>query len=496
MSTNVGSLSVQLAMGYDPSGLKLFKADMQSAKQAGVDMIAGLSAAAKGIDTHMMGGLGKNLGLSGGGVDPMMAKLSQWQNGLNQVPNVAAVGAGGNSKIGMVASQLGFGLQDFMSQVQNSKNTVDGLGRGVMAVSNNVQMLGAAWGPTGMAITAIGGAVAGTILPPIIKWVSNSEEIEKATKAAAENYDRIADRVKEIAGVEAENDDKAVVRKGEQFEKEAKQAQSQIRQFADMDKNLADQKRDVDDKLAREKKRLANSDLTPEQKYQGRIRAEEAAKVQTKALEDERKKVQASIKEQQIKEQEARDKLAGIAPNVEAAKGRIEAADEQKGLDRLEDERFEKEKRDAANKVREDEKRAADRERLVQQGLEKNGSVWQKQYAKESREQKELEEAFKDHPLKKNVLEAFGEQAKAEEAKIREDQLSKKLSEMKSPLGAPETLDLGSSRGVSWLNKVTSGATEIDWQKQQLEELKKQTQIQEKIANQRWTVVQLAGGVR
>lgn len=98
----------------------------------------------------------------------------------------------------MIAQQLGFGLQDFMSQVQNSKNAVDGLGRGVMAVSNNVQMLGAAWGPMGLAVTAIGGALAGIIIPASIKWLTNTEAIDKAHQSILDKMGHMAERQAEI----------------------------------------------------------------------------------------------------------------------------------------------------------------------------------------------------------------------------------------------------------------------------------------------------------
>jgi len=90
-----------------------------------------------------------------------------------------------------IYQQLGFGLQDFMSQVQNSSSGIDGLGRGIMAVSNNVQMMGSAFGPTGLAVTAIGGALIGTIVPAAIKWFDESSKIEEKTKATKAAYEAL-----------------------------------------------------------------------------------------------------------------------------------------------------------------------------------------------------------------------------------------------------------------------------------------------------------------
>lgn len=292
-------------MGYDPSGLKLFKSDLAEAKQASIDMIAGMSKSAGAIDP-MMGRLSDfyreqakqadeanraalakkhdalNAGPSGtqdftkleaslkaqadrdyyrerakirdqqlrddvqaekvAAINAKNEKLAghkaeadalRWQLmtekekfalrkkadlehlqmlqqagaisktelatmsqkagtlGLGNVPG-ATGSAGGGVNYGMIAAQLGFGLQDFTSQLQNSKNLADGLGRGVMAVSNNVQMLGAAFGPTGMAITAIGGALAGVILPHAIKWLMQTKDTEAATKRIHEEITAIS----------------------------------------------------------------------------------------------------------------------------------------------------------------------------------------------------------------------------------------------------------------------------------------------------------------
>ena len=92
--------------------------------------------------------------------------------------------------------QMGFAVQDFASQMANAKTTADGLGRGVMAVSNNVQMLGAAFGPTALAYTAIGGALAGLILPPMIKWVFQADELKQKMADAKEEAREYAEELR------------------------------------------------------------------------------------------------------------------------------------------------------------------------------------------------------------------------------------------------------------------------------------------------------------
>lgn len=122
----------------------------------------------------------------------MDASAAKLKNTMVASETVLKSGGGFGRGGAQIAQQLGFGMQDFSSQLMNSKNLADGLGRGIMSVSNNVQMMGAAFGPTGMAITAIGGAVAGMVLPATIKWLMNTEAEEKALKDVADQYERIA----------------------------------------------------------------------------------------------------------------------------------------------------------------------------------------------------------------------------------------------------------------------------------------------------------------
>lgn len=107
----------------------------------------------------------------------------------NNMNNRGFVGA-------MMIQQAGFAVQDFSSQMANAKTTADGLGRGIMAVSNNVQMLGAAFGPTGLAVTAIGGALAGVVLPPMIRWVYQADLLKETMAAAKEEAREYAEELR------------------------------------------------------------------------------------------------------------------------------------------------------------------------------------------------------------------------------------------------------------------------------------------------------------
>lgn len=99
-------------------------------------------------------------------------------------------GAGGGIGAGTARNlqQAGFALQDFTSQFQNSKTAAEGFGRGMAAISNNIQVMGAGMGPVAQASFAIGGAVAGIIVPAVARWLADTSEIEAKTKAIEDTY--------------------------------------------------------------------------------------------------------------------------------------------------------------------------------------------------------------------------------------------------------------------------------------------------------------------
>lgn len=105
-------------------------------------------------------------------------------------------------KSAQALQQVGFGIQDFSSQFMNAKNTADGLGRGIGAVANNAAMLGAAFGPTGMAVTAIGAAVAGIALPAMIKWVYQADSLKEKMEAAREEARDYADELRKAGEIQ------------------------------------------------------------------------------------------------------------------------------------------------------------------------------------------------------------------------------------------------------------------------------------------------------
>lgn len=115
-----------------------------------------------------------------------------------------AGGGGGGSFSPAFASnlqQIGFMAQDFTSQFQNAKTAAEGFGRGISAISNNIQVMGAGLPPMQQAMFAIGGAAAGVIIPAVVKWLDDSKKIEEQTKAIEVSYNNIKGTVSGLKDV-------------------------------------------------------------------------------------------------------------------------------------------------------------------------------------------------------------------------------------------------------------------------------------------------------
>lgn len=145
MSNNVGSMNFKLVSEYDNKGIRLAMQDVDNAKKQ-----------------------------------------------LTESSPMTALGTGGVGKAGARnVQQVGFMIQDFSSQIMNSKNGIDGLGRGFAAISNNIQMMGQGMSPTTQAMVAIGGAATGIIAPAIANWLADTAKIEALNKRIESSYERM-----------------------------------------------------------------------------------------------------------------------------------------------------------------------------------------------------------------------------------------------------------------------------------------------------------------
>lgn len=89
-------------------------------------------------------------------------------------------------------AQLGFAAQDFASVL--SMGGPNALGRALLGTTNNIQVLGTAFGPLGRAITSVAGALATFLIPALLKSSSGMEELGKAADKTLEKLDKLASK--------------------------------------------------------------------------------------------------------------------------------------------------------------------------------------------------------------------------------------------------------------------------------------------------------------
>lgn len=104
-----------------------------------------------------------------------------------QATNQLAYGM--NKNLGRSVTQVGFMIQDFSSVM--ATGGPNALGRAIASISNNVQMLGMAFGPWGMAISAVGGALAGILLPKLFEGDKAMGEFTKRVDEHAKAMERL-----------------------------------------------------------------------------------------------------------------------------------------------------------------------------------------------------------------------------------------------------------------------------------------------------------------
>ncbi|MDE2426777.1 MAG: hypothetical protein KGO96_12820 [Elusimicrobia bacterium] len=103
--------------------------------------------------------------------------------------------------IGRGIGQVGFAVQDFYSVF--SMGGKNALGRALMGTMNNVQMLGAAFGPIGMAVTSIGGAIGAIVVPKLFEAKAASEEFTNGLKAAVAESEKLVSHFNDLSSFNA-----------------------------------------------------------------------------------------------------------------------------------------------------------------------------------------------------------------------------------------------------------------------------------------------------
>jgi hypothetical protein len=452
--------------------------------------------------------------------DPMIQKFKEWQDQERAIVQAAEAARNfnrGNTSAdnnmnnrgfstARIMQQVGFGLQDFTSQVMNSKNAVDGIGRGIMAVSNNVQMLGSSFGATGLAVTAIGGALAGIVLPPLIKWATNSEELEKSQKRIEENYKAIAATIKGIGGMKAdlENDDpKAVVKQGENLKRRADAAKhEQALERARLSPMRAEQiKLDTEIERLKEELRKLTHEVAPGDIIKTREAQLKPLQQRKDTLDQEVKLSEENMRKNSEEEANARRELAQASPLIEKAKQELAA----KAADELAAKKFEDQGEQLGKrfeeqvKAREEQVKAReDIHKSAQQELENVGTPAEKLQSKHFRQEDELRDKLanvSDPDLISSARMALWQKEDVEKNQLKMDDLEDKIRKKHNAGSLENGVDTSTAEGVRAINRALAGSTGKTVEEKQLDQLKLiQKSLQERARASAATVVHLSGG--
>lgn len=355
---------------------------------------------------------------------------------------IASVGKGNGIASGARAlQQVGFGIQDFSSQFETR-----GLAGGIAAVTNNVQMLGAAFGPVGLAVSAVGGALAGIFLPKLIE----SSGVFGASKTELKAY---ADQLEQTY---------------EQFRKFETARFTFLEQpVASLDKALQGMRNQA---AILYEQWVAQNEAARQLIEKGDLpNAQIAIDAREKTAQE-----QADV----IKEGKA---LAALRPEVAAAeeqrKQAKDAADkEQQYLRSL------KTGNEELNKLRKD-------------GLEQYGTEREKLASKQLREMEEFKAKTKDlgGTQQDQARSAMEASQAAEMKKVEISEEAKKIAELGTAAKGSAGVDLASSAGVQAINRAVSGTrSEQDLAKQAQKTREAQLKALETIAREKASVIQVS----
>ena len=348
--------------------------------------------------------------------------------------------AGGNigGKLAGMTQQAGFAIQDFSSQFATR-----GIGPAIGAITNNVAVLGSAFGPVAGAATAMAAALGGILLPKLLEstgWFGKSKEaLEEYRKELDEFYSGFAKQSTEKASF-------------------------MERPPEDLDKEL------------KKKRELW-------QQYNNEVIALNQTSAQSAAAGDDesadisfKKAVETAKKRDQI--QKEGKALAAARPEVEAA----QADRDRKKADAEKEKAYLKslaEGNDALIKLKQD-------------GLEKFGTESDKLAAKQAREMEELKSKTKDlsGTQKDAATAALTAQQDTEKQKLKISEEQAKLNEMGTAAKGSAGVNRNSAEGVSAINRATTGTmSEQDIAKKSLKTQEESLKRLQEIARQKSNVI-------
>ena len=348
--------------------------------------------------------------------------------------------AGGNigGKLAGMTQQAGFAIQDFSSQFATR-----GIGPAIGAITNNVAVLGSAFGPVAGAATAMAAALGGILLPKLLEstgWFGKSKEaLEEYRKELDTFYDGFAKQSTEKASF-------------------------MERPPEDLDKEL------------KKKRELW-------QQYNNEVIALNQTSAQSAAAGDDesadisfKKAVETAKKRDQI--QKEGKALAAARPEVEAA----QADRDRKKADAEKEKAYLKSLADGNDALI----------KLKQDGLEKFGTESDKLAAKQAREMEELKSKTKDlsGTQKDAATAALTAQQDTEKQKLKISEEQAKLNEMGTAAKGSAGVNRNSAEGVSAINRATTGTmSEQDIAKKSLKTQEESLKRLQEIARQKSNVI-------
>ena len=348
--------------------------------------------------------------------------------------------AGGNigGKLAGMTQQAGFAIQDFSSQFATR-----GIGPAIGAITNNVAVLGSAFGPVAGAATAMAAALGGILLPKLLEstgWFGKSKEaLEEYRKELDEFYSGFAKQSTEKASF-------------------------MERPPEDLDKEL------------KKKRELW-------QQYNNEVIALNQTSAQSAAAGDDesadisfKKAVETAKKRDQI--QKEGKALAAARPEVEAA----QADRDRKKADAEKEKAYLKSLADGNDALI----------KLKQDGLEKFGTESDKLAAKQAREMEELKSKTKDlsGTQKDAATAALTAQQDTEKQKLKISEEQAKLNEMGTAAKGSAGVNRNSAEGVSAINRATTGTmSEQDIAKKSLKTQEESLKRLQEIARQKSNVI-------
>lgn len=359
-----------------------------------------------------------------------------------------------------MVQQAGFALQDFTSQLDTR-----GFAGAMAAVSNNIQVMGSSFGPTGMAITAVGGALAGILLPKLVELTGWFKDGKKEAEAYTKSLEDMRDKAEKSFNLE-----RNALKGGEKSHTQGLEDEKAKLDFINKQNAALNQQYNAAVSAVTNAK-SSQSDFNRNANWMESITGSgidiAGAEGKLKAITELKKKADQEAYDQSLKVQQ----LESLTPKVKNAE-----------FDREEKERV---KKRAETERQERIKGFEEIEKMKNSMEEKYGTERQKLEAKRANERLELYRKTggvngvfgQDEALKQ-----FDAGTAAEMAKVGVSEAQKKLAEMGKAAGGSAGVDRASKEGIQAINRALTGNTEQSVAQQQLRIQEQQLKQLEQIA--------------